>query len=86
MGVLKEEMLKRGCKVTAIEKDPVLAERLAASLCNPPNLTVIAGDALDVIYQASKKSDNPLSTSTSNLGLLFTPSGRTCASPRGSCT
>ena len=28
MGVLTEEMLKRGCKVTAIEKDPVLAERL----------------------------------------------------------
>ena len=24
MGVLTEEMLKRGCKVTAIEKDPVL--------------------------------------------------------------
>lgn len=49
MGVLTEEMLRRGCEVTAIEKDPVLAERLAASLGNPPNLTVIAGDALDVL-------------------------------------
>ena len=49
LGVLTEEMLKRGCRVTAIEKDPVLAERLAASLGNPPNLTVIADDALAVI-------------------------------------
>ena len=47
LGVLTEEMLKRGCRVTAIEKDPVLAARLAESLGNPPNLTVIAGDALD---------------------------------------
>ena len=28
LGVLTEEMLKRGCRVTAIEKDPVLAARL----------------------------------------------------------
>ncbi len=49
LGVLTEEMLNRGCKVTAVEKDPVLAARLAASLGNPPNLTVIPGDALDVI-------------------------------------
>ena len=49
LGVLTEEMLRRGHAVTAVEKDPVLAERLAASLGNPPNLTVIAGDALDVI-------------------------------------
>ncbi len=48
LGVLTEEMLARGARVTAIEKDPVLAERLAASLGNPPNLTVIAGDALAV--------------------------------------
>ena len=46
LGVLTEEMLKRGCKVTAVEKDPVLAARLAESLGNPPNLTVIADDAL----------------------------------------
>lgn len=51
MGVLTEEMLKRGCVVTAIEKDPVLAARLKASLGNPAGLTVIAGDALEVIHQ-----------------------------------
>ena len=55
MGVLTEEMLKRGCEMTAIEKDPVLAERLAASLGNPPNLTVIAGDALEVIAAAGRR-------------------------------
>ena len=49
LGVLTEEMLGRGCSVVAVEKDPVLAARLAEALCNPPNLTVIAGDALDVI-------------------------------------
>ena len=50
LGVLTEEMLKRGCKVTAVEKDPVLAAHLAASLGNPPNLAVIPGDALEVIH------------------------------------
>ena len=54
LGVLTEEMLTRGCRVTAVEKDPVLAERLAASLGNPPNLTVVAGDALDWIAQTPK--------------------------------
>ena len=49
LGVLTEEMLKRGCRVTAIEKDPVLAARLKESLGNPENLTVIAGDALDIL-------------------------------------
>lgn len=49
LGVLTEEMLNRGCQVVAVEKDPVLAARLAESLGNPSNLTVIAGDALDVI-------------------------------------
>ena len=49
LGVLTEEMLARGCSVTAVEKDPVLAERLAASLGSPANLTVVAGDALDFI-------------------------------------
>jgi 16S rRNA (adenine1518-N6/adenine1519-N6)-dimethyltransferase len=53
LGVLTEEMLARGCSVTAVEKDPVLAERLAASLGNPPNLTVMAGDALDLIHDSS---------------------------------
>ena len=46
LGVLTEEMLKRGCRVTAIEKDPVLAARLKGSLGNPEGLTVVAADAL----------------------------------------
>ena len=49
LGVLTEELLKRGYKVTAIEKDPVLASRLKEALGNPSNLTVIEGDALDLI-------------------------------------
>ena len=53
LGVLTEEMLRRGFAVTAIEKDPVLAERLAEALGNPPNLTVHAGDALDLIKDGS---------------------------------
>ena len=53
LGVLTEEMLHRGCKVTAIEKDPVLAARLKSSLGNPENLTVVEGDALDWIRQTS---------------------------------
>ena len=53
LGVLTEEMLRRGFAVTAVEKDPVLAERLAEALGNPPNLTVRAGDALDLIKDGS---------------------------------
>ena len=49
LGVLTEEMLKRGCEVVAIEKDPVLAARLKESLGNPDGLTVIEGDALDIL-------------------------------------
>lgn len=48
LGVLTEEMLSRGASVTAVEKDPVLAARLAEALGNPPGLTVVEGDALDV--------------------------------------
>ena len=47
LGVLTEEMLSRGCSVTAVEKDPVLAARLAGALGNPAGLEVVAGDALD---------------------------------------
>ena len=53
LGVLTEEMLRRGYAVTAIEKDPVLAERLAEALGNPPNLVVRAGDALDLIKEGA---------------------------------
>ena len=53
LGVLTEEMLLRGLSVTAIEKDPVLAERLVEALGNPPNLTIHAGDALDLIKEGA---------------------------------
>ena len=46
LGVMTEEMLRRGCRVTAVEKDPVLAGRLAEALGGPSGLTVVAGDAL----------------------------------------
>lgn len=49
LGVLTEEMLSRGAAVTAVEKDPVLAGRLKASLGDPERLEVVAGDALDYI-------------------------------------
>jgi len=68
MGVLTEEMLKRGAEVVAIEKDPVLAERLAKEAKVEggggqwwSNLRLITGDALDIIAQSS--------TSTSSLHL-----------------
>ena len=60
MGVLTEEMLRRGCVVTAIEKDPVLAARLEKESKSKveveqwwKNLTLITGDALDVLSQSS---------------------------------
>ena len=67
LGVLTEELLARGCAVTAIEKDPVLAARLADALGNPPGLTVIEGDALHLL---SHKSTIPHS---SNPPLLHSP-------------
>lgn len=48
-GVLTEELLNRGAAVLAVEKDPILAARLAESLGNPDGLTVVEGDALDWI-------------------------------------
>ena len=49
LGVLTEALLARGCAVTAVEKDPVLADRLKAALGNPERLSVLKGDALDYI-------------------------------------
>ena len=49
LGVMTEELLRRGCAVTAIEKDAVLAGRLAEALGGPHGLSVIAGDALVVL-------------------------------------
>jgi len=57
LGVLTEEMLSRGAAVTAIEKDPVLAERLAASLGNPARLKVVPADALDWIAREEASFD-----------------------------
>lgn len=54
LGVLTEEMLSRGCEVVAVEKDPVLAARLAGSLGNPERLTVIEGDAVQVAAHPEK--------------------------------
>ena len=69
LGVLTEEMLRRGCSVVAVEKDPVLAARLAEALGNPPNLTVIAGDALDVIAHPGRfaEASAPFACMVSNL-------------------
>ena len=71
LGVLTEEMLKRGCRVTAIEKDPVLSARLKESLGNPESLEVIAGDALDWIARSnirtSEHSNIDFSCMISNL-------------------
>lgn len=58
LGVLTEEMLKRGLRVTAIEKDPVLAARLEnESKCTDDgrwaNLRLITGDALNVFDRPS---------------------------------
>ena len=53
LGVLTEGLLERGCAVTAIEKDPVLADRLKASLGDPEGLTVLKGDALDYIKEGA---------------------------------
>ena len=57
LGVMTEEMLRRGCRVTAIEKDPVLAGRLAESLGGPCGLEVVAGDALAALGRGTLKLD-----------------------------
>ena len=64
LGVLTEEILKRGCSVTAVEKDPVLAARLVESLGNPPNLSVVKADALDWIEDAAGENGETCSAQT----------------------
>ena len=64
LGVLTEEMLKRGCRVTAIEKDPVLAARLKESLGNPEGLTVVSADALDWIARNLQTSPTSQTSQT----------------------
>ena len=55
MGVLTEELLRRGCRVTAIEKDPVLAARLEKESKTEgwSKLALITGDALDFISSSA---------------------------------
>ena len=50
LGVMTEELLRRGRRVTAIEKDDVLAGRLLEAMGCPAALSVVAGDALDVLH------------------------------------
>ena len=66
LGVLTEELLKRGCRVTAVEKDPVLAARLKVALGSPEELTVVGGDALDWIA-GRPVADGEFSCMVSNL-------------------
>ena len=52
-GALTRHLLSSGARITAIELDPILAAALPSRLGNPPNLTVVNGDArttdLDVL-------------------------------------
>ncbi len=52
LGVLTEGLLSRGARVTAVEKDTRLASRLAEALGDPPELRVLAADALEVAWDA----------------------------------
>jgi 16S rRNA (adenine1518-N6/adenine1519-N6)-dimethyltransferase len=52
LGVVTEALLARGARVTAVEKDTRLAERLAPELGDPPALRVIAADALQLDLDA----------------------------------
>jgi 16S rRNA (adenine1518-N6/adenine1519-N6)-dimethyltransferase len=61
LGVLTEELLGRGAKVLAVEKDRRLAERLKPSLGDNDRLEVVCADALDVEF------DRPFDCMVSNL-------------------
>ena len=74
LGVLTEEMLKRGCRVTAIEKDPVLAARLEKEAEARgegerwwKNLSVLTGDALDIISSPTPSPFDSFTCMISNL-------------------
>ena len=69
LGVLTEEMLRRGARVSAIEKDPVLGERLAAELAAYDNFSLSIGDALDarIMAEAAEKAGAPFDAMVSNL-------------------
>lgn len=65
LGVMTQELLARGAHVTAVEKDRILAARLAESLGSPPGLSVIAADALD--YAADDFGGETFDAMVSNL-------------------
>lgn len=75
LGVLTEELLKRDCRVTAIEKDPILSARLAQEAETRSesegwwkNLHLITGDALDLLAaQVQSSASNDYSCMISNL-------------------
>ena len=67
LGVLTEELLARGCRVTAVEKDPVLAARLKESLGSSAALTVVAADALEQVSPGGPLAAVPFDAMVSNL-------------------
>jgi len=46
-GVLTRSLLAKGNRVTAIEIDPILADRLASEFADNPNFTLVHADALE---------------------------------------
>lgn len=60
LGVLTQELLRRGHDVVAIEKDAILAEGLRERIGDvPATLTVISADALDVIASRHQAPGTP---------------------------
>ena len=57
LGALTGALLARGAAVVAVEKDPVLAGRLAEALGSPPGLRVVAGDALAFVERGCRGED-----------------------------
>jgi 23S rRNA (adenine-N6)-dimethyltransferase len=47
-GLISQELARRGARVLAIERDPVLAERLRARFATWPSVTVMQADVLTV--------------------------------------
>jgi 16S rRNA (adenine1518-N6/adenine1519-N6)-dimethyltransferase len=79
LGALTWELIQKAKKVVAVEKDTQLAQALKQRLENPPNLTVVEGDALKIpnILQTLF----PLPPSSPSVGRIIplsssSPSGR----------
>jgi len=67
LGVLTEELLARGCRVTAVEKDPTLAARLKGALGAPAALEVVEGDALPLVSPRGALAEEAFDAMVSNL-------------------